>query len=77
VDEPTRELLGTILSASEASKARIQFERALALNPGRMDAKRGLAQAERRLGDTAGADAIEADLNKTLQHTGAQGAGKF
>jgi len=77
VDEPTRELLGATLLASQASKARTQFERALALNPGRVEARRGLMQAERKLGDTAGANAIDADLKKTLQHSDLEATGKF
>ncbi|MBW8847706.1 MAG: hypothetical protein JF607_22320 [Burkholderiales bacterium] len=68
VDEPTRELLGAMLAPSDASKARLQFERALVLNPGRVGPRRGLMQAERKLGNTAAADAIEADLEKTLKH---------
>ena len=77
VDQPTHELLGAMLAPSQASKARTQFERALALNPGRVDARRGLMQAERTLGDAAAADAIEAGLKKTLQRADAQAAGKF
>jgi len=77
VDQPTHELLGTLLAPSQASKARTQFERALALNPGRVDARRGLMQAQRTLGDAAAADAIEAGLKKTLQRADAQASGKF
>jgi hypothetical protein len=75
VDAPTHELLGTLLAPSEAAKAQRQFERALVLNPGRVAARRGLMQAQRKLGNTAGADAIEADLNKTLRHADVQAAG--
>ncbi len=77
VDEPTRELIGTLLPASQAAKARLEFERALILNPGRVEARRGLMQAERRLGDAAGADAIEADLKKTLLHADVQAASRL
>ena len=76
VDEPTRELLGTLLAPSQAAKAQLQFERALIVNPGRVEARRGLMQAQRRLGNTAGADAIEADLKQTLRHADAPAAGK-
>ncbi len=77
VDEPTRELLGTLLAPSQASKAQLQFERALVLNPGRVAARRGLLQAQRKLGNTTAADAIEADLKKTLRHADLQAAGLF
>ena len=75
VDEPTRELLGTLLAPSQAAQAQREFERALIINPGRVQARRGLMQAERRLGNTAGADAIEAGLKKTLRHADVQAAG--
>ena len=77
IDEPTHELLGGILASSQASKARIQFERALVLNPGRVRARIGLLHAERKLGDTAAADAIEADLKKTLRSADAGTGGMF
>jgi tetratricopeptide (TPR) repeat protein len=56
VDQPTRELLGRLLlDAGKPVEARREFERALVLNPGRVDAKRGLADAARALGDDAAA----------------------
>jgi tetratricopeptide (TPR) repeat protein len=42
VDQPTRELLGALLAEQDPAAARVQFERALVLNPGRKDARRGL-----------------------------------
>jgi len=72
VDEPTRELLGRLLAASDPVQARQQFERALALNPGRVDARRGLLAATRALGDSAEADVIEAQLNDALRRADAR-----
>jgi len=77
VDEPTHELLGWILASNQTSKARFQFERALVLNPGRVRARIGLLHAERKLGDMAAADAIEADLKKTLKSADAGADGMF
>ena len=77
IDEPTHELLGWILTSSQPSKARSQFERALVLNPGRVRARIGLLHAERKLGNMAAADAIEADLKKTLRNADAGAGGLF
>jgi hypothetical protein len=67
VDQPTRELLGSLLlQAGSVAAARTQFERALALNPGRVGAQRGLLQASRAQGDAAEAASISASLQRTL-----------
>ncbi len=67
VDQPTRELLGSLLLQSgEVAQARGQFERALALNPGRVAAQRGLLQASRAQGDAAEAESVSASLRRTL-----------
>jgi tetratricopeptide (TPR) repeat protein len=67
VDQPTRELLGSLLlQAGSFGAARTQFERALELNPGRVSAQRGLLQASRAQGDAAEAASIAASLQRTL-----------
>jgi hypothetical protein len=76
VDEPTRELLGRMMVPSEPAQARKQFERALVLDPGRVDATRGLLRATRALGDVEQANAIEARLNETLRHADALAQGR-
>jgi tetratricopeptide (TPR) repeat protein len=68
VDQPTRELLGALIVDADPARARAQFERALVLNPGRVDARRGLERATRAAGDAAEADAIAASLRETLAH---------
>lgn len=67
VDQPTRELLGTLLlQEGSVVAARAEFERALVLNPGRVAAQRGLLQASRAQGDAAEAASIAASLQRTL-----------
>lgn len=66
VDQPTRELLAALLLDRDPAAARTQFERALALNPGRVDARRGLLQATRATGDEAEAQSLAEALKKTL-----------
>jgi tetratricopeptide (TPR) repeat protein len=66
VDQPTRELLAALLLDRDPAAARTQFERALVLNPGRVDARRGLLQATRATGDDAEAQALADGLKKTL-----------
>jgi tetratricopeptide (TPR) repeat protein len=75
VDQPTRELLGgLLLERGQPAAARVQFERALVLNPGRVTARRGLLAAARATGDLAEAESIDAALRKTLARANA-GAG--
>jgi tetratricopeptide (TPR) repeat protein len=67
VDQPTRELLGSLLlQEGSVVAARAEFERALVLNPGRVAAQRGLLQASRAQGDAAEAASIAASLQRTL-----------
>jgi tetratricopeptide (TPR) repeat protein len=66
VDQPTRELLGSLLVEADPAAARVQFDRALVLNPGRVDARRGLLRATRAIGDEAEARSLAESLQKTL-----------
>jgi Tfp pilus assembly protein PilF len=66
VDQPTRELLGMLVLDADPAAARAQFERALVLNPGRVDPRRGLIRATRATGDAAEAESLAASLKATL-----------
>lgn len=64
VDQPTRELLGRLLlDDGKPAEARREFERALVLNPGRVEVRRALLQAMRASGDAEDAAGLAATLS--------------
>jgi tetratricopeptide (TPR) repeat protein len=67
VEKPTRELLGEeLLAAGRHADAARAFQGVLARAPGRTTALQGLLKAQKALGDSAGAAATQATLDRNL-----------